>query len=178
MLVEELNLALTGLESCIARTNVAVEKATVSEDSGAPECTSGACSDGLAQEETVWHKMLRRENAIRLSQTTQDAFHAAESSGEADWLYVAEDVQKQVLEEFGMAANAENLLTYRKKALENPELVHYVKFNRARQGTLKVGSEAPNVPVVTTAFGQRVVPLLDEYQDMGKPLVVCAGSWS
>ena len=122
--------------------------------------------------------MLRRENDIRLSKEAQKDFQIAEQSADRDWLHVAANIQTRVFKEFEMEPTRENLLKYRRTALENPHLVHYVKFNRARKGLLEIGDMAPNVQVVKTGpFGGRC-HLIDEYQEVNKPLVVLAGSWS
>ena len=126
----------------------------------------------------MWQKMLRRENEIRLSKEAQKDFQIAEQSADRDWLHVAANIQTRVFKEFEMEPTRENLLKYRRTALENPDLVHYVKFNRARKGLLEIGDIAPNVQVVKTGPVGGRCHLIDEYQEANKPLVVLAGSWS
>jgi len=50
----------------------------------------------------------------------------------------------------------------------------YVRFNRARDGDLKSGDEAPDVALVT--LDNKETSLLSLNQSLDVPLVVCAGS--
>lgn len=51
------------------------------------------------------------------------------------------------------------LIQLRSAAHRHPEIVHYVRFNRARRGTLRVGSRAPDVSMRRASDGARVMLL-------------------
>ncbi|KAL7541479.1 hypothetical protein ACHAWF_006943, partial [Thalassiosira exigua] len=87
--------------------------------------------------------MLKRENELRLSDDVQRRFEEAERSGaETDWIEVASEVQKELLREFGVAESEDALNAYRCAANKHGVSL-YVKYNRAREGDLQVGSTAP-----------------------------------
>lgn len=121
--------------------------------------------------------MLRRENELRLSEDVQKRFEDAERSGSTtDWIEVASEVQKEILREFNVSENA--LHAYRCAANKHGVSL-YVKYNRARKGDLEIGSQAPNVPVVSVeSDGSTSSVSLVELQMKNRPLVVIAGSIS
>lgn len=129
--------------------------------------------------------MLKRENDLRISPETQKLYEAAERSADTDWMEVTGRLQQQVASEFGFKESEQNKMavdTLRSAraqfAAEDPsilDLAVYLKYNRARRGTISVGDTAPNVPLtyldgLTKNLSDIVVP--------GRPLVLIAGSYS
>ena len=133
--------------------------------------------------------MLTRENELRLSHDVQRRFEEAEKSGGTDWIEVACELQKQVLVEFNIDPTEKALHAYRCAANKHG-ISLYVKYNRARQGDLVVGSDAPDVPMVlassisTGRSGGETAPQVTtstsilDYQKPNRPLVIIAGSIS
>ena len=127
--------------------------------------------------------MLERENELRRSESVQRRFAKAELSGSTNWIEVAGKVQKEVLDEFGVEPTEAALLAYR-CAANNKGISLYVKHNRAREGNLKVGDDAPDVPLVRVGVGGGACAVkLDEtsllaLQRSDRPLVVIGGSIS
>jgi hypothetical protein len=99
--------------------------------------------------------MLEYEQKLRTSPEWIEEFSAAEKSPDTDWIEVAEKLQKQVLWDFGHSITnpqlRDNLRQLRAGAHDHPDLALHVRFNRARQGNLKVGQEAPDVPLIDCA---------------------------
>ena len=127
--------------------------------------------------EDVVIAMLKRENELRLSKDVQLRFEEAEKSGSnTDWIEVASEVQKEVLREFDVPEGA--LHAYRCAANKFPDIALYVKYNRARQGDLQVGSKAPDVSLISLEDdgSTRIQSLLELGKD--RPLVLIAGSLS
>ena len=94
--------------------------------------------------------MLRREDHLRRHDpSVQKRFEEAENNVNSEWMDVAQEIQEQVCREFGVVEGsqqmAQALRELRVAALKNPELALYVRYNRARMGTLKVGDDCPNV---------------------------------
>ena len=92
--------------------------------------------------------MLRRENDLRLCAETQAAFRAV-SSDPAGWLGVVETLQRRVCAEFGLSARAGlNVLRRAPELLPGDEEVFelslYRKYNRCRDGNLRVGDPPPD----------------------------------
>ena len=121
--------------------------------------------------------MLKRENELRLSQAVQKRFEEAERSGsKTDWIEVATQVQLEVLKEFNIAESA--LHAYRCAANKHG-LSLYVKYNRAREGSLKVGAPAPDVSLVSLKDDDSTcVQSLLDVQHVDRPLIIVAGSIS
>ena len=55
------------------------------------------------------------------------------------------------------------------------EIAMYLKYDHARDGSLKEGDPAPDVPLVTLSGD--TVPL-SSFMNTGRPLVILAGSYS
>ena len=91
--------------------------------------------------------MLKRENELRQSEKVQHRFAVAEMSGSSDWIQVASEVQKEVLVEFDIEPTEDALFAYR-NAANSHDISLYVKYNRAREGDLKVGMYAPDVSLI------------------------------
>ena len=123
--------------------------------------------------------MLKRDNELRLSESVQKRFEEAERSGsQTDWIEVATHVQLEVLREFNVSAKA--LHAYRCAANKH-DISLYVKYNRAREGKLKVGTKAPNVELISLENDDTTTlhSLLEMQQaDTDRPLVIIAGSIS
>jgi hypothetical protein len=132
--------------------------------------------------------MLRREAEMRKSPGAQQAMEKAEESVDSEWMDVVANVQKSVVQEFdrGHASSKENgdddntpsisVHDLRLAALRHPEIAFWVKFNRARQGTLRVGEEAPDVLLVQANSGEETTLL--SRTTKGKPCIIVAGSLS
>ena len=133
-------------------------------------------------------QMLRREAEMRKSPGAQQAMEKAEESVESEWMDVVANVQKSVVQEFDRAHASSNengdndnipsisVHDLRLAALRHPEIAFWVKFNRARQGTLRVGEEAPDVLLVQANSGEETTLL--NRTTKGKPCVIVAGSLS
>lgn len=97
--------------------------------------------------------MLCYENDLRRAPETQSAMECAEASVETEWMDVVEGIQKHVVKEFlakyppSVVSPAITLQDLRSAAMRYPDIAHWVKYNRARRGKLKVGDNAPNVPL-------------------------------
>ncbi len=119
--------------------------------------------------------MLKRENEVRLSHSVQKRFREAERSGsKSDWIEVATAVQLELLREFNVPEKA--LHAYRCAAKKHG-ISLYVKYNRAREGYLQVGSKAPNISLISLENNgfTRSQSLFDT-QPTDRPLVIIAGS--
>jgi hypothetical protein len=90
--------------------------------------------------------MVDREIELRKSKYYMDLMKSTENSGTQDWMDIIEQLQRQVVQEFGFHDLERGLLVLRTASqvydLERPPF--YVTFNRAREGNLKVGDLAPN----------------------------------
>ena len=121
---------------------------------------------------------LRLEDALRTSHDGQRRFSDAETRDDADWLFVAAEMQETALVQAGLRPTSENLDRLRDAALRNPELARYVRFNRCRQGELRVGDYAPNIALVDLGgCASSLLPELGLSQPR-RPLVILAGSYS
>jgi len=122
--------------------------------------------------------MVHREHELRLSSEWQKRFEAAERREDTDWLDCVEELQREICREMGVPESTVHKLRcanqlFPEEALFR-ELPIYVRFNRARNGPLSPGLEAPNVRVLLD--GER-----RELYDFGGdvcPLVLLAGSHS
>jgi hypothetical protein len=125
--------------------------------------------------EAVLLDALRIEDALRTSEAGQQQFEQAERCDHQDWLHAAGAMQHAALIQAGARPTRENLAALRDAALRHPELARYVRYNRCREGALRVGSAAPDVALLTLAGGPTT--LLHGVPD-GRPLLVAAGSMS
>lgn len=134
--------------------------------------------------------MLYCENDLRRSPETQFAMERAEASVDSEWMDVVEGLQKEVVRKFqNMQSPAITLEELRCTAMRYPDIAHWVKFNRARNGKLKVGDTAPNVSLLC-AMTCKETTLLSNHSPSSsignaatigqkkKPVVVLAGSLS
>merc|ERR1712176_234736 len=98
------------------------------------------------------------------------------TSGSKDWMEVAAEVQKEVLVEYDIEPTEKALFAYRNAANKHG-ISLYVKYNRAREGDLKVGMNAPNVSLIGINGRAEQTSLLAN-QKADRPLVIIAGSIS
>ena len=119
--------------------------------------------------------MLKRENELRLGLDVQKRFEEAERSGaKSDWMEVAAAVQLELLREFSVSEDA--LDAYRCAAIKHG-ISLYVKYNRAREGYLQVGSLAPNISLISVQHdGSTRSQLLLDNRPTSRPLIIIAGS--
>ena len=133
--------------------------------------------------------MLHCENDLRRAPETQLAMEGAEASGDTEWMDVVEDLQTEVVRKFqNMHFPAITLEELRWAAMRYPDIAHWVKFNRARYGNLKVGDVAPNVPLLCAMSYEETTLLVNNSHSCNienakkaqkkKPVVVIAGSLS
>ena len=92
--------------------------------------------------------ILAREEELRKNEDAQIRFEEAESSGDRDWIVVAEEIQAETLQEFGIEPSPHALHQLR-LAASRFGTSFYIKFNRARLGNLSPGSPSPDVPLVS-----------------------------
>jgi len=125
--------------------------------------------------------MLIRENELRTCEETQEIYALAERRCDTDWMEVTEELQRRVLREFGVEDVEVGLKALRcawQLYPDDPELREiplYVKYNRARKGTLCVGDDAPNTDVVSLDLSKEK---LFKFMVDDVPLVIIAGSYS
>lgn len=124
--------------------------------------------------------MVQREAELRFSAEWQSRFAAAERRPDTDWLECVEELQLQVVREFGLpAAAAQTLRTAHLAYPDEPifqEVPVYVRFNRARNGPLRVGAVVQEeVPIVE--LDGSPASLWDLGGD-GQPVVLIGGSHS
>lgn len=118
--------------------------------------------------------MLEREEELRWAQPT--LLRMAEAS---EWLHVAEELQQQVVCEFGYPPEQEAwaIAELRAAHIIHPELAEisvWARNNLARNGSLQNGSDVPDVPL----FAQEGAASLLEVLDPVRPTVLVCGSWS
>jgi len=120
-----------------------------------------------------------RENELRVSPEWQAQFEAAEKSPDTVWLECVEKLQQQVVTEFCYGASAVNALRaaaslYPQEAFFR-EIPLYVRYNRARNGTLAEGSAVPDMNLLWPDGKARSLWTLG---GTDIPLVLVAGSHS
>lgn len=119
--------------------------------------------------------MLQREVELRTCPATLEKMERVEAGG-GDWVMVAEQVQRQVLQEFA-TRHKFGLHDLRLAALRHPEICFWVKYNRACRGNLRVGDVGPNVNLLRALDGQPTKLFL-EGCEQGDRTIVVAGSLS
>ena len=109
------------------------------------------------------------------------AMEKAEESVDTEWMDVVATVQDQVVAEFRQDHADEDITIHKLRlaALRHPEIAYWVKYNRARQGYLRVGDTAPDTRVLCAVSGQET-SLLSANTATAIParVVVIAGSLS
>ena len=146
-----------------------------------------------ADREQALVSMLRHEDELRRSFEYQKKMETAEESANTEWMDVVANIQDRVVAEANDADKPEPIYTVeelREAASRHPNIAHWVKFNRARQGDLKEGDAAPDVAMrkldeseTTLLEGPRKKAKVESNDDGGgksksKPTVVAAGSLS
>lgn len=126
--------------------------------------------------------MLQREEELRLSQTGLQKMAAAR-----EWLDVAEQIQSQVVQEFGIAEE-QGLKLLRSATLRFPELRQiavYARNNLARDGRHVKGDCCPdlgllNISSCNLGSGEhpQLVRLHSLVAESTVATVLCAGSYS
>jgi len=140
--------------------------------------------DGPKIDRPVLKAMLSRENEIRLTDDIQNLYDGCALTDSEKYTEVTTNVQRQVLREFGFV-DGEQGLTMLRSALtmypDDPELktlVYYHKYNRSRQGDLKVGDKIDISTVQLANAAGTTVTELSSYAQPDRPLVLIAGSIS
>lgn len=128
----------------------------------------------------ILKRMVRREKELRLSLEWQERFAAAERELDKDWLDCVEELQSQVVREFGFHDKVVH--TLRTAHLVHPsdqffrEVPLHVRYNRARNGPLVEGAQVP-VDVRVARLDGTETPLWNLGGD-SEPLVLIGGSRS
>jgi len=126
--------------------------------------------------------MLQREEVLRASPEGLRRMAAAR-----EWLDVAEEIQREVVREFGLPEEA-GLALLRSSTHRFPELrvlAVYARNNLARDGSLVEGDVCPDVNLLcnghassTSWEDSRLVSLHDLVAEAAVATVLCAGSYS
>ena len=124
-------------------------------------------------------RMYERENELRTCKATQEEYSRHRLPFESD---VTENLQKQLLKEFDLPGDDEDILdmwwTQRYYHHKDPEVMAVplvVKYDITREGDLRKGSPAPNARLVTSSGENR---MLHDFMKTDRPLVVLGGSYS
>lgn len=140
---------------------------------------------------------LRREEELRLCDAQQDLFAQVEHRGDLDWIDLADDLQERLVREFfgttlTNAVDSEALLqnalgvlrTAWQRYPNDPDfrtIPLYVRYNRARMGTLRPGDRLPdNIALVHVEDGvtQDLHSAWFSQTECTKPLLIIASSWT
>jgi len=118
--------------------------------------------------------MLEREEELRWAPGSLQRMREAR-----EWLDVAEELQLQVVREFGFQPEQERwaLAEMRGAHIRYPELTQvsvWARNNLARNGVLTEGDEVPDVAL----FHDQGSTSLHSILDREKPTVLLCGSWS
>jgi len=112
----------------------------------------------------------------------------AEESVASEWMNVINDLQHRIVAGHNASStnNSRNervsVNDLRLAAQRHPEIAFWVKYNRARQGTLQAGDVAPNVAMIRAKDDSATTLLattsFHECNNHNKPIVCFAGSLS
>lgn len=134
-------------------------------------------------ERDVLAKMYQRENELRLSEETQLKMDECLSSGTMNsYALLLDEIQIQVLREFGFKGTEEDLSLFRQSLglyAEDKELQsipYYSKFNRARDGDLKVGDLVEDVQLSHINPKQGMTSLFSFYRQRVKEMNLKEGA--
>jgi hypothetical protein len=119
-------------------------------------------------------RLLHREAELRKSPEIQMAMKAAEESGDSEWMDVVHDIQCRIVKD----STGISLNDLRKAALRHPEIAFWVKHNRARRGSLKVGDPAPDIRLCRAVDGSWTSLLDRSEKETAQRMVIVAGSLS
>lgn len=130
--------------------------------------------------EAILKSMVQRENDLRRIPQMQKEMEVAETKPDQDWIDIAVKIQKQVITEFQALYPHLNLtiVDLRRAAKRYPEIAFWVKYNRAKKGSLSVGDNAPNLVLYDTHLEQDTTLFNDNEISSAKPIVIVAGSLS
>jgi hypothetical protein len=130
-------------------------------------------------------ELVRRESELRKDPKTLAEMENAEASVANEWMDVVERLQHQIIEEYRNSEGQSRIgsvtvTDLRAAALRHPDIAFWVKYNRARRGSLKVGDRAPDVPLRRATDGQETTLLASDssMHDSPERTVVIAGSYS
>eukprot|EP01120_Amphizonella_sp_Union-15-10_P006427 TRINITY_DN2056_c0_g3_i2.p1 TRINITY_DN2056_c0_g3~~TRINITY_DN2056_c0_g3_i2.p1 ORF type:complete len:145 (+),score=21.87 TRINITY_DN2056_c0_g3_i2:120-554(+) len=127
-------------------------------------------------------QMLKRENQLRLSDEIQEQYDQQRKARIVPSCSIEEGIQRQVLSEFGF--DPEDNLSIdvyrysRARFPDDPEIkesILYIKYDRSRNTTLRIGDDSPN-PLLVTLEGEKL-PLFS-FAKPKRPLVLLASSYS
>jgi len=128
--------------------------------------------------------MLKRENEIRLTKEIQMKYDQCALIDEKEYTKITDQLQMKVLKEFGFDQNEKELKRYRaalsmypQEVNELKELVYYYKYNRSKDGELKVGDVVPLSSLTLRALdGIHSETLSTFCETSSVPVVLVAGS--
>eukprot|EP01091_Cochliopodium_minus_P004809 TRINITY_DN146_c0_g1_i1.p1 TRINITY_DN146_c0_g1~~TRINITY_DN146_c0_g1_i1.p1 ORF type:complete len:249 (-),score=69.59 TRINITY_DN146_c0_g1_i1:565-1311(-) len=135
-------------------------------------------------------KMYRRENELRLSEEIQQKMDGCQMDDDDAYADLLDNLQKEVLKEFGYQGSDEDVSLFRQQLSFYPEdkelksIPLYSKFNRTRDGPLQVGDELYDTTLCHINDPKSRVSLVEFYKQecdrrkipQDSPLVIIAGS--
>lgn len=106
--------------------------------------------------EIDWLELVLKEEKMRLSEEMQNHYRAVEiDSSYMDWIHFTESViQRRVLLEAGVEPNPQNIRRLQIAAQKTN--VFWIKYNRARQGSLRESYRVPSVLIHDVAKVKQV----------------------
>jgi len=140
--------------------------------------------NGPKIDKPILKAMLSRENEIRLTETIQNLYDTCVLTDSEKYTEVTTNLQKQVLREFGFVDDEQGLIMLRSALSMYPDdpelktLVYYHKYNRSRQGDLKVGDKIDMSSIHLANTAGNSCAELSSYAQPDLPLVLIAGSIS
>ena len=103
-----------------------------------------------------------------------------------EWMDVAAEIQEELVRSYLLKVKTNvtpkdvksGLKQFRIAASKNPDICHYVKYNRVRACQYGIGQQVPDVNMIQTCNGSNIGLLYRNLSDKNKPLVLIAGSIS
>lgn len=119
-------------------------------------------------------RMIDREVELRKSNEYLSKMTQTEDEGRKDWMNIVEELQEQVVKEFGFEniKYGLHILRTATQVYDLERIPFYVKFNRAKKGHLKIGDNAPNIMLHDIENDNKLIPL---YNNDNKITFVFAG---
>lgn len=120
--------------------------------------------------------MLLEEVKLRKTDKIQSLY---DTYNQTEGGYVEELVQNTILTKFGYTPSPENLEEYRhmiwrfRQVPEVRDQIFFMKYNIMRDGHLKIGDPAPDVPLLQL---DKTPCTLHGLMSLDKPLIILAGS--
>lgn len=150
-------------------------------------------SDVVADENNIYlekipkeilKQMLIRENELRLSPEVQAIYAQYNQHPEmGDWINYTYQLQEDLVTEFGYGGSPDRIRwsvnQLRTATAVYPDLAEiplYVRHNRAKRGELREGDLTPDL--VLHQFPNCQTENLLQRKQVGRPLVICAASWT